>query len=138
MWIFCYGSNMDQQRMIDRNVKFDKIISGKLLNYELKFNKISKKQGAVANIEYKEGSIVEGVLYNVEDLTILDKYEGVSSGHYNRILLNVEGVAAYVYICENPQYIKEGLKPTQEYLNHLLEGKNYMSEEYFQKLKMII
>ena len=137
MWIFCYGSNMDQKRMIERGVHFTEMKSAKLYDYELVFNKVSK-QGSVANIIYKKDSVVEGILYSVDSLELLDKYEGVKSGHYNRILLNIEGVLANVYICENPQYIKEGLKPTQEYLNHLLEGKNYMSDEYFQKLKMII
>ena len=103
----------------------------------MRFNKISKKQGAVANVVYKKDSVVEGILYKVESLDLLDKHEGFPI-HYNRILINVDGVAAYVYICENPQLLQEGLKPKQEYLNHLLEGKNYMSEEYFEKLKMII
>jgi hypothetical protein len=34
------------------------------------------KQGAVANISPCENSVVEGVLYDVETLVLLDKYEG--------------------------------------------------------------
>lgn len=137
MWVFCYGSNMNQKRMIERGVVFTDMKSAKLFNYELKFNKVSKKQGAVANIVYKKDSIVEGILYNVDSLDLLDKHEGYPN-HYNRFFINIDNIMAYVYICENSQYLQEGLKPKQEYLNHLLEGKNYMSEEYFEKLKMII
>jgi len=133
---FAYGSNMDQKRMIDRGIIFHNVKSAKLYNYELKFNKVSIKQGAVANVEYKEGSIVEGMLYSVESLELLDKYEGAPK-HYSRIILNIEGIDAYVYVA-NKEYIKEGLKPKQEYLNHLLEGKEYLSEEYFEKLKNIL
>ena len=137
MMYFAYGSNLNQQRMIERGVIFTEMRPAKLYDYELRFNKVSK-QGAVANVIYKKDSIVEGILYRVQSLDLLDKYEGVKSGHYNRVLLNVDGVLANVYICENKQFLQEGLKPKQEYLNHLLEGKNYMSEEYFEKLKMII
>jgi len=69
IWYFGYGSNLSEKRMIERGVVFDEMRPAKLLNYELKFNKISK-QGAVANIQYKEGSIVEGILYNVESLEL--------------------------------------------------------------------
>lgn len=133
---FSYGSNMNSERMIERGVRYDKMIPAKLPNYELRFNKISK-QGPVANIVYKQGSVVEGILYRVQSLDLLDKYEGLKSGHYNRIKLNIEGFDSYVYICENPIHIQEGLKPKQEYLNHLLEGKDFLSEEYYKNLEQI-
>ena len=42
MWVYCYGSNMNQQRMIERGVIFDEMRPAKLYDYELKFNKVSK------------------------------------------------------------------------------------------------
>jgi hypothetical protein len=36
----------------------------------------------------------------------------------------------------NSEYIKEGLRPEKEYLNHLLEGKEYLSESYYENLKV--
>jgi gamma-glutamylcyclotransferase (GGCT)/AIG2-like uncharacterized protein YtfP len=121
--------------MIDRGVKYTKISAANLENYELRFNKVSK-QGAVANVSYKKGSVVEGILYDVESLEQLDRYEGYPK-HYNRIQLKVNGIIAWVYIA-NEKYIQEGLKPKQEYLNFLLEGKDYMSDVYYNKLKNII
>jgi cation transport regulator ChaC len=129
---FAYGSNMNMSRMIERNVLFDKMISAKLYDYELRFNKISKKQGAVANVMYNPGHIVEGILYRIKDITLLDKPEGYPK-HYNRIKMNIENIDAWVYVAQ-PEFIREGLSPKQEYLNHLLEGKEYISSEYYQFL----
>lgn len=43
-------------------------------------------------------------------------------------------VAATVYIA-NPLMLKEGLRPSQEYIDHLLAGKRYLSESYYKKLQ---
>jgi gamma-glutamylcyclotransferase len=132
MFYFAYGSNLNKKRMLDRGVIIKNVIPAKLFNYELKFNKVSK-QGAVANVVPCKDSVVEGVLYDVETLVLLDKYEGYPK-HYTRVLLNIENVDAWVYIA-NREYIKEGLRPELEYLNHLLEGREYLSEEYYNNLK---
>jgi len=132
-YYYAYGSNMNQQRMIDRGIKFTEVIPAKLEDYELRFNKISKKQGAVANVVPKKGSVVEGVLYKVEDISIMDRFEGAPK-HYRRIILNVSGIDAWVYVA-NQEYIREGLKPKQEYLNHLLAGKEFLSDDYYKKLE---
>jgi len=126
---------MNVNRMNERGVKFSKIIPVVLDDFILKFNKVSKKQGAVANIQFYKGGIVEGILYEVESLEQMDRYEGFPN-HYNRVKMDIEGYDAWVYIAQ-PQYIQEGLKPKQEYLNHLLEGKQFLSDEYYEKLMMI-
>lgn len=135
MYYFAYGSNMSINRMISRGVKYNSISAANLENYELKFNKISK-QGSVANVVYKKGSVVEGMLYEVETLDQLDIFEGYPK-HYGRILLKVNGYDAWVYIADK-KYIQDGILPKQEYLNYLLEGKEYLSNEYYNKLKNII
>jgi gamma-glutamylcyclotransferase len=132
MFYFAYGSNLNKKRMLDRGVIVNSIVSASLFNYELKFNKVSK-QGAVANISPCKDSVVEGVLYDVENLFLLDKYEGYPK-HYTRVIMRIENVDAWIYIA-NSEYIKEGLRPDKEYLNHLLEGKEYLSELYYDKLK---
>lgn len=135
MYYFAYGSNMSINRMIYRGVKYNSISAANLENYELRFNKISK-QGSVANVVYKKGSVVEGMLYDVETLEQLDIFEGYPK-HYDRILLKVNGYDAWVYIA-NKKYIQDGILPNQEYLNYLLEGKEYLSNDYYNKLKNII
>lgn len=136
IWYFAYGSNMSLKRMTERKVAIIQYFPATLENYELKFNKISKKQGAVANIVANIGSVVEGVLYQVESLELLDKAEGFPK-HYKRIIININNIDAWVYIAQ-PQYIIEGLKPSQEYLNYLLEGKEFLSKEYYEKLNSIL
>jgi len=69
MYYYAYGSNMNQQRMIERGVIFDEMKPAKLYDYELVFNKVSK-QGAVANVIYKKDSVVEGILYRVQTLEL--------------------------------------------------------------------
>lgn len=135
IWYFAYGSNMSLNRMNERGIKINEYTSAKLENYELRFNKISKKQGAVANIVPKQGSIVEGVLYNVDNIEQLDKYEGFPE-HYKRTIVFINGLNVWVYIAQE-KYIKEGLKPSKEYLGYLLEGKEFLSKEYFEKLEQI-
>jgi len=134
-WYFSYGSNLNLLRMRERGITIFDVIPTKLENYELRFNKVSKKQGAVANVMMKPGSVVEGALYQVDNITLLDKFEGFPN-HYTRHQMKFGDVLAWVYVAQ-AKHIQEGLKPQQEYLNHLLEGKSYMTPEYYEKLKNI-
>jgi len=109
-----------------------------LEGYRLVFNKLAKSGcgRGFANIVPDANSRVEGILYSVTEdaLQILDQYEGVKDGHYHRStqleIIPCEDetpVIAAVYIaCEGKT--REGLKPTREYLNHLLAGS--VSAEY--------
>ena len=140
IYYYSYGSNMNQNRMLERGCIFDKVEKAKLKNYILVFNKKSQKDPSItfANVIQKENSIVEGMLYTLDEdkIKLLDKFEGFPK-HYNRILLDVETdnglVNAYVYIAQQ-EWISNGL-PSKEYLNHLLEGKNFLSENYYNMLK---
>jgi cation transport regulator ChaC len=142
MKYFAYGSNMSQSRMLQRGIKFSSVEKATLYGYEFVINKRSYKDPNVgfANIRIEENSFVEGVLYEVDDITILDKYEGAPN-HYDRIIMPLktenEVVDAFVYIA-NQKWISEGLKSTLEYKNCILEGKKYLSEDYYNKLNELI
>lgn len=138
---FGYGSNMNNERVIKRQMPFTESLAGQLHNYRLVFNKRSVKYpgAASANVQPHDGGIVEGVLYRLEseqNIEMMDPYEGYPV-RYSRYLLPVataNGVVdAWVYIA-NPDYIQEGLKPARWYLNHLLAGEAYLSPGYFQQL----
>ncbi|AFK85861.1 MULTISPECIES: gamma-glutamylcyclotransferase family protein [Thermoanaerobacterium] len=144
MWYFAYGSNMDKERMEERGVNFSERKHGFIKGWKLVFNKVASENPikGYANIEKDDNDIVEGVLYQIEKdgLEILDKKEGVPN-HYIKEKLEVwlenEGkVLAYVYIA-NKDKVKDGLKPSQEYLNHLLKGCDLLSEKYCDKIKNI-
>jgi len=113
--------------------------SGAILpDYEMVFNKHSN-DGGKANIMSSPGNLVEGILYSVneEDLFILDKYEGVAAKQYKRYDIEVRynnknSIAAVAY-----KALKTGEvhAPTEEYLNYILEGKEFLSPGYYTKLK---
>ena len=113
--------------------------SGSILpDYEMIFNKHSN-DGGKANIMSSPGNIVEGILYSVneEDLLILDKYEGVAAQQYKRYDIEVRNhnknsIAAVAYKALNTGKV---YSPTEEYLNYILEGKEFLSPEYYSKLK---
>jgi len=142
MRYFAYGSNMNAERMRERGVRFCRRERAILEGYRLVFNKIAsrdRKEG-YANIVKDKDSHVEGVLYEIvdEDIQKLDRYEGYPC-HYDRQKLKVklaggETVEAVVYIA-NEKMTAEGLKPTKEYLNHLLKGRDILSKEYCEKLR---
>ena len=109
-----------------------------LPDYEMVFNKHSN-DGGKANIMNSPGNLVEGIIYFVkeEDLVILDKYEGVPSNQYKRYKIEVRdsnnnSIAAIAY-----KAIKTGnfSAPTEEYLNYILQGKEFLSTRYYTKLK---
>lgn len=62
-----------------------------------------------------------------EELETLDRYEGVRGGRYRRCPVKVrrrdtgEAVAAVTYVA-GPAWVRDGLRPTRAYLNHLRPG----------------
>ena len=142
MKYFAYGSNMDPDRMRERGTNFLKREQATLEGWRLEFNKVSSRnpKEGYANIVKDKNGVVEGILYEINnsDLKMLDIYEGYPN-HYERIKVTVrmdngERVEAATYIAR-PDKVKDGLKPSREYLNHLLKGCDLLSEEYCRKLR---
>ena len=135
---FAFGSNMSAQRIHER-LGWSPSRSGAILtDYEMNFNKHSN-DGGKANIMHSPGNTVEGILYSVneEDLLILDKFEGVATKQYKRHEIevrnhNINSIAAVAYKALNTGKVSA---PTEEYLNYILEGKEFLSLGYFTKLK---
>ena len=141
MKYFAYGSNMDGRRMKRRMQKIDLPFSERehagLRGYGLKFNKVTTNnpREGKANIEPNSNGAVEGVLYDVLDLSKFDEFE---PGYY-RDYLTVElddgtKVSAATYVAD-PDKVREGLKPTKEYMSHLLAARSILSESYVKKLE---
>ena len=142
---FAYGSNMDQDRMEERGIKIISAKSGIAKNCNLVFNKIAFFNDFIgyANIEFEANMFVEGVIYAIEDDDVkkLDKAEGYPN-HYNKWKLKIETQNGEIEECftyiANPIRTRAGLKPTRDYLNHLLEGKDFLSNKYYKKLTSTI
>ncbi len=135
---FAFGSNMSAQRMRER-LGWSPSRSGVILpDYEMIFNKHSN-DGGKANIMYSPGNLVEGILYSVNegDLLILDKYEGVATKQYKRHDIEVQNNKKNSFSAVAYKALNTGKAsaPTEEYLNYILKGKEFLSQGYYAKLK---
>jgi gamma-glutamylcyclotransferase (GGCT)/AIG2-like uncharacterized protein YtfP len=138
---FAYGSNIDINRIISRGINPISVRLGILDNYKFIINKRSKVDPFIgyANIIPEDGSFVEGLIYEVsdDDILRLDKFEGYPN-HYYRKVLSIGGEMVVVYIA-NVKYVSDiPLRTTKEYRDYILEGKQYFSDKYYNKLLDII
>jgi gamma-glutamylcyclotransferase len=116
-------------------------VAGRLDGWRLVFDKPSRllKGGAAANIVIAAGSAVHGTLNALPEagFDVLDIYEGVAAGHYERRMARVarsdtgEEVEAIVYIA---LIQGAGLKPPRAYLDCLLAGRDLLPQDYWEQL----
>lgn len=151
-WYFAFGSNMDKQRIKNR-LKDIPILDELIVeapNYILTFDKIKnlEDKSGYANIRPKESSVIYGVGYlqPKEGFDILDKYEGYPY-HYTREKVMTNAISknnqdqkfemiAYIGNEDNCSTTCR-LKPTRDYLNHLLQRKSDQPEHYQSMLEKI-
>lgn len=128
LWYFAYGSNMHRSIFSGRrHMRPLTTRWGWLENHRLCFNlPVGSGERGVANIEPEEGARTCGVLYLLtpEEFDRLDRTEGVHSGVYHRIPVEViaegeERVPAFTY---QSSLTRPGRKPSARYLRLLVEG----------------
>jgi gamma-glutamylcyclotransferase (GGCT)/AIG2-like uncharacterized protein YtfP len=139
---FAYGSNMSEHRMINRGLRpLGKQVAF-LDNYKFIINKRSYKDPKIgyANVVKENDSVVEGILYDVgeNEVKLLDRFEGAPK-HYYRETLNLRlqdgsTTQGVVYIANFGWTSPNTLKTTSEYKNFILEGKEWISENYYNFL----
>ena len=145
-WYFAYGSNMNATRLFEERLTPEGVprgerIAGRLDGWRLAFNKRARTPpGAGAgNIVPVAGAVVHGTLNLLppNGFEVLDRYEGVAGGHYERRLVPVlradtgETVEAITYVA---LLVGEGLRPTAAYLGHLLAGRDLLPSDYCARL----
>jgi gamma-glutamylcyclotransferase len=145
-WYFAYGSNMNAQRLFEERLKPEGIprgerIAGRLDGWRLAFNKRARTpSGAGAgNIVPAPGESVHGTLNLLppRGFEILDRYEGVAGGHYERRVVAVvradtgATIEAVTYVA---LLVGAELRPTRDYLGHLLAGRDLLPADYFERL----
>ena len=137
MKYFAYGSNMSSHRLTERDVNFKSKEKGTLKGYRFIINKKSQKNPNIgfANIIRDDNSEVEGIIYEVsqEDIIKLDRYEG-SPKHYKRETYIIDNKECIIYIANEEWTSPKELEATEEYKNFILEGKEFLSEKYYEKL----
>ncbi len=143
-WYFAYGSNMNPSRVQARGMGFGDAVAGTLHGFALHFNKRSTIHPgmAAANVCPVPDTSVEGVLYQMsspDQIRQMDPFEGYPT-RYTRearhILCDGRSVSAWVYIATQA-YVCDGLRPARWYLDHLLAGEQYLSEQYVAMLRGI-
>lgn len=145
-WYFAYGSNMDADRLFAKRLQPEGVaagerIAGRLDGWRLVFNKVARTPvGAGAgNIVLAAGDAVHGTLNALpaKGLEILDRFEGVAAGHYERRTVRVmrsdtkADVDAVTYVALK---VGDGLRPTREYLGFLLAGRDLLPAPYIDWL----
>jgi gamma-glutamylcyclotransferase len=129
---FGYGSNLLRQRILLQNPSavFDTI--ARLDNYKLDFNYPSKTwNGAAATIIESQGDHVWGAVWciNISDMPNLDKQEGVESGIYEPIQVQVVVRELNEHVesveCRSYRLLKtdhEDHRPSPQYLDVIVRG----------------
>jgi len=126
VWYFAYGSNLDPNQMKKRVGSFQEARKARLPGFKLVFRGYSKKwNGAVADIEPSEESIVYGVVYKIteQQLRKLDGFEGYPRVYQRRPVEvitekgDVISAVTYIRVKKEPQGI-----PSREYLETIIKG----------------
>lgn len=135
---FAYGSCMDEVDFKRTVSEFKTLGSATLKDYRLAFTLYGEsRSGGVADVISCAGEEVQGVLYEFpkELLPNLDQREGVHSGMYERIEVEVEhqGKAMQVYTYQVINKAKDELAPSQHYLQLILNGMTKFATDTHQK-----
>jgi hypothetical protein len=148
-WYFAYGSNMNAVRLFEERLQPEGVprgerIAGRLDGWRLAFNKRARAPlgAGVGNIVPAKGASVHGTLnlLPARGFEILDRYEGVAGGHYERCLVPVvragtgATVEAVTYVA---LLVGEALRPTRDYLGYLLAGRDLLPGDYCAWLRSI-
>lgn len=152
VYYFAYGSNMNPQRVRERELAIiGEPLNGFLENFELRFNKISRYRpgSGAANICAKHGAQIHGVAYQLTEAAAIESmdYFERSPEDYARevVFVRIENdandeqnrrtVPAWTYIAK-PHVVDETLKPTRGYMAHLLASP-FMTDSERSKLQQV-
>jgi gamma-glutamylcyclotransferase len=133
---FAYGANVSPDRMRSRGVDFLCRVPAVLHDHRLKFNKRSGVTGVgYANLVKCGGGCVQGALYEISDdgLETLDHYEPGYRRRSLMVCIADRDLRADVYVARRDT-VSDGLTPSVQYLDDLLEGRDCFSHEYLERL----
>jgi hypothetical protein len=93
----------------------------------------------VGNIVPATGASVHGTLnlLPARGFEILDRYEGVAGGHYeqrNMPVVRADTGATVEAVTYVALLVGEALRPTRDYLGHLLAGRDLLPPDYCARL----
>ena len=143
-WYFAYGSNLSVEQKERRTGPIRKAICCRLKDYRLAFNKRGTNGDVYANVIPEPTEEVWGVIYRCSTNAFreMDRHEGVSTGHYERMTVTVESedgemVTAITYIAGAAHVCEEAL-PNDDYLQMILQGARYhrLPQRYIRSIEI--
>jgi hypothetical protein len=138
---FAYGSNMNPSRVRERGLAVERVEAASLAGVRLAFDKVAADHADAGHacLSFDPDGCVEGVLYwlaGARDLARMDRFERTPI-NYSRDIVVVDTASgpasAWTYFA-NPAVLRAGALPARSYLLHLLAGRDYLSDAYFQRL----
>jgi len=145
MYYFSYGSNMSIRRLRLRVPSASCIGSGILKEHELRFHKVSSKDGSAkcdATCTANPDQVVYGVVYRIDEAEkpALDRAEGLGFGYeLNYVLIQMERADDVRAFCYFATSINPRLRPLDWYREHVLRGarENNLPEAYIRSIEAI-
>lgn len=130
---------MNSLRMKERGINFFNKYLGLLTGYKLVFQEFLKDSDkeVFANIIKQKDSVVEGIIYEVDDsIYKLDNYEFIGRDYERVNVLVKSGDREIECITYRGVVDNLGLEkpPKKEYLKHLFKGKDFLSKKYYEHL----
>jgi gamma-glutamylcyclotransferase (GGCT)/AIG2-like uncharacterized protein YtfP len=127
IYYFGYGSNLDEDYMLQFTPSLKFVTTAHLPNFEIQFRKYSTDlEGGISSIIPKPSGLVQGVVYTIKktEMDALDILEDVPLGIYSRETFKViapDGIwyNADLYRVTNP---KGPYTPSIKYLGYMIKG----------------
>ena len=128
-WYFAYGSNLHIEQKASRTGAIRASVRCRLPGHRFAFNKRAASGGGVyANVIPDRSATVWGAAYlcNQAAIAALDRYEGVSGGHYRHQAVEVvtdggKVLQAITYVAGD-EFICPAGRPRADYLHTILAG----------------
>jgi len=135
---------MNPARVAARGLAVVSVRGATLEGFRLSFDKcaLEHPQSAHANVAWDPLARVEGVLYELADereIEKMDPFERAPINYSRERIVAVAGgerVVAWTYFA-NPAVRRRGLRPSRDYLAHLLAGRAFLSADYVRALEAI-
>lgn len=142
-WYFAYGSNLCVDQKQSRTGAIRAAVRCRLGGYRFAFNKRGPNGSVFANIVPAPGHEVWGVAYlcSPEAVRKMDRYEGVSGGHYHHIRIEVvtddgETLPAFTYVAGAAFVCNDGV-PSKTYVSRIIRGARYhkLPDDYINAIQ---
>jgi len=145
MYYFSYGSNMSIRRLGLRVPSASPIGAGVLKEHELRFHKVSSRDGSAkcdVVATAGPGRHVHGVVYRIDvaEKPALDRAEGLGFGYEQKnVLIEMEKGSDIQAFCYCATEINPHLKPFCWYREHVLRGarENNLPGAYIRSIESI-